>query len=32
MPVPKFVCELACAFDFASFMVGGGLWDTIGIV
>jgi hypothetical protein len=31
MLVPKFVCEVGYACGFASFIVGGGLWDTVSI-
>ena len=32
MLVPKLVCEEVCVFDFASSVVGGGIWDMRGVV
>jgi hypothetical protein len=32
MPVPKFVCEVACASGFASYMDDDVHWDTGSIV
>jgi hypothetical protein len=32
MPVPKFVCGVACASGFASSMDGGVSWDRRSIV
>jgi hypothetical protein len=32
MLAPKLVCEVVYVFNFASSVVGGGLWDMRGIV